>query len=562
MKRKGVGSVKLFSRETLNHSIAGRNFKGVVLLSLFLILGTCCVSGRILFIRNFEVYTDYVYSTAYLFADTISGIAPTKYLETQTKDEEYYNIRYTFMSAGISSAEIKDIYLVIPTEEDLIYISEIYHNLPEDETAITDKQADFLQHKPYQKGEKEAMQEALRDSNREENHLYLCLRKLNGEQLATALVPLYSMENEVPALVGVDISISTLTKSLLQLCLLLSITIATITSIGLAIHYERLKSQVIRPVQSLKRGADEMLSRLDSDEVYNADVHTGDELEDLAHSMEEMDRSLKHYIRENTAITAEREHMRTELELAKRIQEDMLPCTFPPYPDRREFDIYASMDPAKEIGGDFYDFFLIDEDHLGLVIADVSGKGIPAALFMMMVKIIVHNCALAGLSPVQTMQQVNKQLTEQTSESMFVTIWFGVLDCRSGVITAVNAGHEYPIVKKPQGGFAVLKDKHGIAVGVMDVVRYHDYELQLEPGSTLFVYSDGLPEATSSEEELFGLERIVAVLNEKPDADPKEILENMNRAVDAFVGEAPQFDDLTMMCIAYHGPDGGKEKGE
>jgi serine phosphatase RsbU (regulator of sigma subunit) len=211
------------------------------------------------------------------------------------------------------------------------------------------------------------------------------------------------------------------------------------------------------------------------------------------------------------------------------------------------------MDPAKEVGGDFYDFFLIDEDHLALVIADVSGKGIPGALFMMMVKIMVQNCVLAGLSPKQAMEQVNQQIAENNSESMFVTVWLGILDIPSGKLTAVNAGHEYPILKRPGGRYELIKDRHGLAVGTMEGIRYREYELQFEPGSSLFVYSDGLPEANNSAEELFGMERTLAALNENPDLPPEETLRAVKRAVDTFVGDAPQFDDLTMLCFAYHG---------
>ena len=213
------------------------------------------------------------------------------------------------------------------------------------------------------------------------------------------------------------------------------------------------------------------------------------------------------------------------------------------------------MKPAKEVGGDFYDFFLVDDDHLALVIADVSGKGIPAALFMMMVKIMVQNCVLAGLGPKQALEQVNQLVAENNSESMFVTVWLGILDIPGGKLTAVNAGHEYPVVKNRDGYYEIVKDRHGMAVGTMEEIRYSEYELQLEPGSCIFVYSDGLPEATNSEEKLFGLDRALAALNQVTDATPEETLKTVRSSVDAFVGEAPQFDDLTMMCVRYYGPD-------
>ncbi len=542
--------------KTRKGTIAGRSIRSLALLGVFLILGVCLMAGRLLYTRNSRIYTNFVYSYARLIADNISGIVPTKFLETQTKDEDYYDIRYTFMTAGIHEREFRDFYLVVPTEDDLIYISEIYQNLPEGMESLSDQQAGFLEHRAYRPGEKEIMMQVLAAGpEAQEQKLYRGLREYDGEKLATALVPLYTMENEIPALVGIDISVTDIWGAMMNMFVMLAITIILITSIGIAVHYRIQERTLIQPIVKLKSGTDGLVNRLDSDEVFVSDIHTGDEIEALAHSVEEMDRNLKQKTRELVAVTAEQERLNTELELASSIQMDMLPCIFPPFPDRKEFDIYASMKPAKEVGGDFYDFFLVDDDHLALVIADVSGKGIPAALFMMMVKIMVQNCVLAGLGPKQALEQVNQLVAENNSESMFVTVWLGILDIPGGKLTAVNAGHEYPVVKNRDGYYEIVKDRHGMAVGTMEEIRYSEYELQLEPGSCIFVYSDGLPEATNSEEKLFGLDRALAALNQVTDATPEETLKTVRSSVDAFVGEAPQFDDLTMMCVRYYGPD-------
>ena len=539
---------------TRKGTIAGRNIRSLAILGIFLILGVCLIAGRMLYVRNVHIYTNYVYSYAHLIADNISGITPTKFMETETKDEDYYDIRYTLMTAGIYEDEFRDFYLVIPEEDDLIYISEIYHNLPEGSEGLSADQAGFLEHREYRPGEKELMMNVLAmEPGSQEQRLYMGLRELAGEKLATALVPLHSMENEIPALVGIDVSIGAIWRAIMNLFIMQAITITVITSIGIGIHYRVLEKTLIQPITTLKAGADGLVNRLDSSEVFVSDIHTGDEIEALAHSIEEMDRSLKQKTRELVEMTAEQERISTELELASSIQMDMLPCIFPPFPDRSEFDIFASMVPAKEVGGDFYDFFLIDQDHLGLVIADVSGKGIPAALFMMMVKIMIQNCVLAGLGPKQALEQVNQLVVDNNKESMFVTVWLGILDIPTGRLTAVNAGHEYPILKKPGGYYELLKDRHGMAVGMMEGVRYREYELEMEPGSSIFVYSDGLPEANNSEEKLFGLDRTLAALNEDPDRSPEDTLKTVRRSVDAFVGNASQFDDLTMMCLAYHG---------
>ena len=541
--------------KTRRGTIAGRNIRSLALLGIFLILGVGLMAGRMLYERNLEIYTDYTYSYAHLIADNINGIAPTKFFETETKDDDYFNIRYTLMTAGIYAEEFKDLYLVVPTEDDLIYISEIYHNLLMGKEDLSDDQASFLDHRAYRPGEKEVMIDLIsKKYPPEEEKLYIGLREIGEEKLATALVPIHSMENEVPALVGIDVSIAEIWEAQMNLYVMLALTIIVITSIGIGVHYRVLERTMIRPIQSLKQETDSLVSNLESDDEFVSDVHTGDELEALAHSVEEMDRNLKHYLRENAAITAEKERLNTELALAAHIQEDMLPHTFPPFPERHEFELFAVMDPAKEVGGDFYDFFLIDEDHLGLVIADVSGKGIPAALFMMKSMTVLRNCVLAGLGPEQALEQLNNQIAVNNSESMFVTVWLGILEISSGILTAVNAGHEYPILRNPGGCFELYKDRHGLPAGAMKGIRYHEYELKLERGSTLFVYSDGLPEANDLNRRLFGMDLTLRALNNVPAQQPEAVLKNVTEAVDAFVGDAPQFDDLTMLCMVYYGP--------
>ena len=251
----------------------------------------------------------------------------------------------------------------------------------------------------------------------------------------------------------------------------------------------------------------------------------------------------------------ESSRIETELNMASGIQSDMLPNIYPAFPERPEFDIYASMDPAKEVGGDFYDFFLVDDDHLCIVIADVSGKGVPAALFMMASKIILANNAILGKSPAQILTDANAAICSNNREDMFVTVWLGILELSTGKLTAANAGHEYPAVRQGDKPFELVKDKHGFVIGGMDGIKYKQYEMMLKPGSKLFLYTDGVPEATDAKKELFGTERMLDALNEDDDADPENILRQVRRAVDKFVDKAEQFDDLTMLCLEYYGSE-------
>ena len=238
----------------------------------------------------------------------------------------------------------------------------------------------------------------------------------------------------------------------------------------------------------------------------------------------------------------------------------MLPSTFPPFPDRNEFDIYASMDPAREVGGDFYDFFLIDDDHVCMLIADVSGKGIPAALFMMASKNILSNYALNRKSPAQILELTNNSICRSNSEEMFVTVWLGILEISTGKLKAANAGHEYPAIRKPGGRYETFRDKHGFVMGGMENMKYKEYEFTLEPGTSVFVYTDGVNEATDPNGKLFGEKRLIEALNTDPDGSPEEMLKTVRRAVDAFVKDAEQFDDLNMLCMKYKGPSAPKEQ--
>ena len=435
-------------------------------------------------------------------------------------------------------------YVVIPTEEDLIYLWN--SKLSEDNEIIP------FEHFPYTGDEKEHIM-AVMSGEREMDFFTATLE--DGEKIGTFLTPIFNQNTEVCAVAAVDISISMITSMCFKLLCNIGIAIFLIMLISITIYHYVVRKQIIAPIVTLTDAADGLVRNLREEgcKPFSVNVHTGDEIDVLARSFEQMDEKLLEYIRENAAITAEKERIGTELALASRIQEDMLPSTFPPFPDRSEIDLYATMKPAKDVGGDFYDFFKISENVVGLVMADVSGKGIPAALFMMMSKIMVQNFALTLGGPGEVLQKVNDQICTNQVEEMFVTVWLGFLDLRTGLLTAANAGHEYPILMAPGGEFELLKDRHGLVVGGMEGYPYQEYQLKLEAGSRLFLYTDGLPEATDTENRMFGIERTLKSLNEVKNGTPREVLDHVTKSVADFVGSAPQFDDTTMLCLDYRG---------
>ncbi len=333
-------------------------------------------------------------------------------------------------------------------------------------------------------------------------------------------------------------------------------TFATVLLIGLAMLMLAasliLGKRIVRPLNRITNRIAE-LREGDLEFKMEDFYRTGDEIEVLAESFANISHKTVEYVQEVTRVTAEKERIGTELHMANQIQFSMLPHVFPPFPDRPELDIYASMDPAKEVGGDFYDFFMIDDDHLCLVMADVSGKSVPAALFMMISKVILQSYAKVGQSVSEILNKTNEALCSNNKVEMFVTVWLGILEISTGRMTAANAGHEYPAIKRAGGLFELFKDKHGFIVGGLPKMKYKEYELQLNPGDKLFVYTDGVPEATSADNELFGTERMINALNTDPNASCEQVLLNVRSAVDGFVKEAEQFDDLTMMCLEYKG---------
>ncbi len=284
---------------------------------------------------------------------------------------------------------------------------------------------------------------------------------------------------------------------------------------------------------------------------HQAAVQQNDEIGDLAKTFNTMAASLRRHIQDLTTVTAEKERIGAELDIARHIQSSMLPCIFPPFPDRKEFDIFASMTPAKEVGGDFYDFFMVDDAHLAVVMADVSGKGVPAALFMVIGKTLIKDHTTPGRDLGEVFMEVNRLLCEGNGEEMFITAFEGVLDLTTGQFNFVNAGHEAPFIRRGDGAYEPYKIRPGFVLAGMEGTRYRMGTMILQPGDRLFLYTDGVTEATSGANELYGAARLEAVLNANADAAPGALLPAVKADIDAFVGGAPQFDDITMLGLQF-----------
>ena len=335
---------------------------------------------------------------------------------------------------------------------------------------------------------------------------------------------------------------------------ILILLIALIVTTGLVSAFS-IASRITDPLNTITRRVASLGVRnrqFEMEDVYR----TGDEIEVLAESFAKQSARTTLYIDQIRRVTAEKERIGAELDMASRIQGSQLPSLFPPFPDRKEFGLYASMTPAKEVGGDFYDFFMIDEDHMGFVMADVSGKGVPAALLMMVSRVLIKSGLQNGKSPAETLASVNNQLCESNEAEFFVTVWIAVLEISTGKGIAANAGHEHPVIRRAGGSYELQVYRHSLPVGVMRDVPFKQHAFQMQPGDSFFVYTDGVAEATNGQAELFGTQRMLDALNREADAQPERILANVTQEINSFVDGEEQFDDITMLCFRYQGPSG------
>lgn len=364
-----------------------------------------------------------------------------------------------------------------------------------------------------------------------------------------------SYDGEKTGLICAEISVAYVRNEIVQSVLQQFLFLLLVLAVATVILFSMLRRKVFDRILHLEENVKNYASSKDpalSDTILQQ-KGPDDELGSLTESFSGMITELTDYMINLEKVTAEKQRIGAELSVATKIQADMLPRIFPEFPDVTEFQLYATMSPAKEVGGDFYDFFKIDESHLAMVIADVSGKGVPAALFMVVAKTLIQNRLRTGGDPATVLCDVNDQLCVGNESNMFVTVWLGVLDLKTGHVVEVNAGHEYPAIRKKGGLYELHRTKHSVALGIMEGMRFKKTEFWMEPGDSIFVYTDGVTEATNGASELFGEQRLLDALNISPDAAPEKILPQVREEIDMFVAGAQQFDDITMMNVMYHG---------
>ena len=512
---------------------------GLVVMAAILVMILAPSIARLYRARMEEYYSRLAFDQASIAAELIDGDRVEQYYLHGVKDA-YYDEVQRYLQCVREKMGLKYFYVVVPEDEVMYYIWDAG-------VAGTGGVCDLGDVDAYYGGGNELMHRAFAV---DAEQTILITNNEEYGYLASAYVAMLNSAGKPVALTSVDISMDMIDSQIRQfLTLTVYVTLAVLL-LSIFAYYYYVRRILIRPLGTLHHAAIGLVeSRMESLSDFRVEIHTGDELEELSDSFRYMVSELNEYIRDLSRVTAEKERIGAELDVARHIQASMLPCIFPAFPERHEFDIYASMTPAKEVGGDFYDFFLVDDDHLAMVMADVSGKGVPAALFMMISRTLIKSAAQSGLSPKAVLEKVNNQLCENNDAEMFVTVWLGILEISTGKMKCANAGHEYPAIMRRGDDFQLFKDKHGLVLAGMEGARYREYELELNEGDRLFVYTDGVPEATNADTVLYGTDRMIGALNKARGGTCRDLLEALHRDVDTFVGAADQFDDITMLCI-------------
>ena len=516
----------------------------VLLLSVFgLIVSTL---GFICFTSAFKAEYN---STTYHMADTAASLVTGDHLEDYLdgKETEEYEKTQHILDRYCQRMHVSLVYVIAVDQSDYGRFVSVFN--------AVNNSVDNTEYTPWELGYKrDTTNDEYRQKYKklyEEGSLYEVIYRIHTTDgihpHITAMVPVKNSAGETAGILCIQRPVSELYAA--RRPYLITIIVSTIVLAALAIRLASyyMKKEYVTPIRKISAEATRFAKENTKGEPL-ASVSGFREIYNLAVSIDTMEDDMVGYMKNLAAATAERERSKAELTVASSIQESTIPGDFPAFPDREDFDIYASMTPAREVGGDFYNFILIDDDHLAIFIGDVSGKGVPAALFMMVTNIMIAGRIRGGGSPAAILEEVNGMICRRNKADMFVTLWLGILEISAGRIVFANAGHDDAAVCRG-GLFDLYRTKHGLVIGALPESTYTNCEIQLENGDKLFLYTDGVTEAADRNNRLFGTERMLVSLNSNKEKAPRGILEGMYIDIDRFVGDAPQFDDITMLCL-------------
>jgi sigma-B regulation protein RsbU (phosphoserine phosphatase) len=466
---------------------------------------------------SWNEYTDFYYSkakeTAAMAAELVDGDRIVEYLHTGETDD-YYEKLYEVFADIKREYNMQYLYIFKPGSDSFTYIMDV--QIETDDPADISSLGDV-----YSYRETEYRYLIPDVQNKRASTIKHIVYDTDFGPMVMAWAPVFDSGGGLAAMVEADLSLDLVTAMLnryitniILICSAIILAAATLLTLIAGRMVSRPLAVLTESVKNFA-GEEGVLGPIPK-------VNTGDEIQTLSEAFGKMAGDIDRYAKNLALAAAENERIGAELDVARSIQSSMLPCIFPAFPERPELDIYAAMTPAREVGGDFYDFFLVDDDRLAVVMADVSGKGVPAALFMVNAKTLIKNAAQSGLSPKAVLEKVNNQLCD---------------------------GHEYPALRRAGGEYELVKEKPGFVLAGMEGTLYREHELYMEPGDRLFLYTDGVCEATDEHNVLYGTDRMLSALNRNRDAGCETLLHRIKEDIDAFACEAPQADDITMLIL-------------
>lgn len=512
------------------------------------IAGTCCLFavmisliiglflGVIYYDAEVKEYSNRAFSFNRMVLDIIDTDTIEGYLKTGEADEYYYNVQeYLDILKKNSMVDFLYIGRISKDHETINYVWAAHDATFNEGIALGAK--DVLSSEA---------KSAIVTGGYGENFLVYTdpQRGLYG----SASMPVYNSKGDLIAIISADINMNSIKSEFISGILKLFAMTALIAALASWLLYRRTKKQIVNPLNTVKNAVDEMTAHIQDEENIEIDCHTGDEIEDLANAFTSMNADIKQYIKEISAMTEDKQRMAAELDAAAKIQDAALEHDFPNTPN---YEILACMFPAKEVGGDFYDFYAIDDSHVAVLVADVSGKGIPAALLMIDTKTYMKNVTLYGYPLEKVFALANDRLFAKNEEGFFITALGGILDLKTGEFKFVNAGHLPPFVRNSSGQFVKRPVKADLVLGCFGGTEYHVDSIMLEPGDRLVLYTDGVTEGMDPDKNEYGFDRLLESLNKHASKKPHDFLNGLFDDGIKFVGTAPQSDDITMLCLDY-----------
>lgn len=523
------------------------NFK--ILIGFIILAVAICFTNYFIGLKKYkntiqEVYNTNAYTIANIAASYVDGNKIAEYLKTNTIDDDYNEMAQRINTLRANS-QADYIFISVPNEDGyLTYIFDAVSanpDIPRNYINDTD---------PMNKAFKDIVLEIYNTGKKSDN--YFISKSAYGEN-TSAIIPIFNDKNEVTALLDVDIPMSLVKSSIRDYLINAVVTSSLIIILIIVIYLNFLRINVVAPIKIIAESAKNFVQSGNKLSGELPNIRTNDEIQLLAEALIKMQIDIQNYINNLSKINADKERFATVLNVATEIQASMLSCILPSFPKRNDLDIYALIYPAKEISGDFYDFFLIDDNHLCVVIADVTGKGVPAALFMVITKTLIKDNAISGKSPAQVFNSVNIQLCENNEANMAVTAFMAILEMSTGKLTYVNAGNNAPLIRKQNGSFEKIKINSEPAFAVINNTVYNQNDTILKSGDILFMHTSGVSKVRNINNEAYDDTKLLNMMNNINDSDIKTIIESTSKDIFNFSNTSEHSDDITLLGLTYKG---------